>query len=112
MFAVNTLRLANTNVFFGPGPQLLLAQIEATASLRKATIETGISYTKALRMLRKMEQELGFAVVASAKGGSTRGGTTLTPKGKQLLQTYTEVQHQLQAEAQRLVEERFAVLKE
>lgn len=111
MEAINTLRIAGKTVFFGPGPQQLLTHIEETASLRKATMETGISYTKALRMLRRMEEELGFAVVESVKGGSTRGGTTLTPKGRQLLQAFGEIENQLQQKAQQLVEEKLAFLE-
>lgn len=111
MKAVNTLRVCGSTVFFGPGPKLLLQKIEETASLRKATIETGISYTKALRMLRKMEAELGFAVVESAKGGSERGGTILTEKGRLLLAAYVDVENELDEAAQRLVDEKFAFLR-
>lgn len=110
MRAVNTLRIANRNVFFGPGPRLLLAKIEELSSLRQATIETGISYTKALRVLRRMETELGFAVVQSARGGSQRGGTRLTPQGRQLLQVYTQIEGDVAAYAQKLVDDKLAFL--
>ncbi|MFV0414035.1 MAG: winged helix-turn-helix domain-containing protein [Oscillospiraceae bacterium] len=112
MKAVNTLRIANTGVFMGPGPRELLCTIEQLSSLRQASIQTGISYTKALRLLKKMEEELGFAVVQSEKGGSGRGGTVLTPKGKQLLDVYTELEKQVQQLAQNLVDEKLAFLAE
>ena len=111
MKAVNTLRLANNITFFGPGPRLLFEKIEETSSLRGATAACGLSYTKALRMIRDMERELGFAVVIAERGGNQRGGTKLTPLGKQILQAYKEVEISLQEQAQKLVDEKFAFLK-
>lgn len=112
MRAVNTLRLANKKVFFGPGPRQLLSRIDELGSLRQASIDTGISYTKALRLLKGMEAELGFAVVDSEKGGSARGGTRLTEKGRKLLQAYTEAEQEMDALAQAMVQKKFAFLQE
>ncbi len=111
MKAVNTLRLTNTAAFFGPGPALLFEQIEETSSLRGATAACGLSYTKALRMIRDMERELGCAVVITERGGNQRGGTRLTPLGKQVLAAYREVEKELQQQAQKLVDEKFAFLE-
>ena len=111
MRAVNTLRLARRSVFFGPGPRQLLAEVEALSSLRQATLKTGISYTKALRLLRAMERELGFAVVESVKGGSEHGGTRLTERGARLLHTYAEVEAEVAAYAQQVVLEKLAFLE-
>lgn len=112
MKAVNTLRIAGREVFFGPGPRLLLEKVRELSSLRQATIATGISYTKALRLIKKIEAELGFAVVDSAKGGSERGGTSLTPKGEQLLLAYAEMEAQVNSYAQQLVDEKLAFLQQ
>lgn len=111
MKAVSTLRIANELVFYGPGPQMLLKKIDETASLRKATMEIGISYTKALKMLKKIEQELGFAIVISEKGGNAHGGTVLTEKGKTLVAIYDEIQVNLQEYAQSMVTEKLAFLQ-
>lgn len=111
MTSKNTLRIANETIFYGPGPQLLLEKIDETKSLRKTCMETGISYTKALRMLKKIEQELGFEVVHSVKGGNLHGGTSLTEKGKELVRAYSEVEEEVAKTAQLLVDEKFAFLK-
>lgn len=112
MYASNTLRLVNQEVFFGPGPRQLLQKIQQYSSLRKATIDTGISYTKALRMVKRMEQQLGFAVVESERGGNERGGTKLTPKGAQLLAAYSEIEQLVDTYAQELVKEKLGFLAE
>ena len=111
MRAVNNLRIGNNNVFMGPGPKILLQSVERTASLRKACVETGISYTKALRMLRRLDTELGFAVVDSAKGGNERGGTVLTAQGVRLLRAYEEIEAETACFAQKLVDEKLGYLK-
>jgi molybdate transport system regulatory protein len=111
MRAVNTLRLANKNVFFGPGPRQLLERVDALGSLRQASMDTGISYTKVLKLLKGMEAELGFAAVESEKGGSARGGTRLTEKGRRLLQAYAEAEREMDEVAQKLVREKFAFLE-
>lgn len=110
MKSKNTLRIANETIFYGPGPQLLLEKIDETKSLRKTCMETGISYTKALRMLRKIEQELGFEVVNSVKGGNLHGGTSLTKRGEELVRVYKEVEEELAKKAQELVDEKFKIL--
>lgn len=110
MRIVNTLRLAKGEVFFGPGPKQLLLKIHEYSSLRQATIDTDISYTKALKIIKRMEAQLGFDVVESEKGGNARGGTRLTGKGLQLLQGYIEIEQQVDEYAQKLVEKQLAWL--
>lgn len=48
--------------FFGEGPCRLLHRIEETGSLRAAAQAMGLSYSKALRMVKRAEKELGFAL--------------------------------------------------
>ena len=58
--------------FFGEGPCRLLHRIEETGSLRAAAQAMGLSYSKALRMVKRAEKELGFALTRKTIGG--RGG--------------------------------------
>ena len=44
--------------FFGEGPCRLLHRIEETGSLRAAAQAMGLSYSKALRMVKRAEKEL------------------------------------------------------
>lgn len=107
MEAVVSLRVKKQNVFFGPGTRELLERIDETSSLRQATEDMGLSYTKALRMLKDMRNELGFEVVVSEKGGQSRGKTTLTPKGREVLDAYQAIDEKVFAYAQRLLDESF-----
>lgn len=73
---------------FGPGTHELLRHVEDTGSLHKAARIMGMSYTKAWHLLRKTEDHLGLALVTRRIGGATGGGTSLTPKGRDLLQRF------------------------
>lgn len=78
----------NGDKFYGEGPCRLLALIEETGSLRKAAISMGMAYTKALRILNRAEEVLGYPLTERTVGGSSGGGTCLTQKGKEWNQKY------------------------
>ena len=70
----------------------------------------GMSYTKALRIIRTIEEELEFPVVLSEKGGNNRGMTKLTKDGKKILETFKEVYTDISAYAEKLVGKKFSFL--
>lgn len=74
--------------FFGEGPCRLLHQIEKTGSLRAAAQAMGLSYTKALRIVKRAEKELGFALTCKTIGGRGGGGSTMTPEARIFLERY------------------------
>jgi len=82
------LSLAYERVFFGPGTMQLLSLLDETRSLRQACQQMGLSYSKGLHMIAVMEQELGYEVVQSKKGGKTGGESTITVAGMILMQKY------------------------
>ena len=47
-----------------------------------------ISYSKGRKMIKQLEQQLGFPVVQRWTGGSGGGGSVLTPKGERLIEAY------------------------
>ena len=67
----------------------------------------GMSYTKALRIIRTVEEELGFPMVISKKGGNNRGATELTKKGKLVLTAFREIYDDVSAYAEKLVDKKF-----
>ena len=85
----------------------LLEKIETYSSIKKATGAMGMSYTKALRIIRTIEEELGFPAVMSEKGGNNRGETKLTKKGKKLLSVYKNIFTDVSAYAEKLVSKKF-----
>ena len=74
--------------FFGEGPLRLLRCVERTGSLRSAAIEMEMAYSKASKLLKQAEANLGFSLTSRSAGGKDGGGSILTPEGKQWLRQY------------------------
>lgn len=88
----------------------LFEKIEIYGSIKKASEAMGMSYTKALRIIRTAEEELGHKLVISTKGGNTRGRTLLTFEGKQVLATFRDIYLEVSAYAERLFDDKFKKL--
>lgn len=106
MKALNKLRIKNKNMFFGPGVRELLNEIERTHSIKSACENMNMSYVKALRIVRKAENEMGFPIAISQKGGHKGGGTHLSEKGKAFIAAYEEIEKEVDELAQKLVDEK------
>jgi len=76
--------------FMGIGPVWLLERIRELKSISAAARDMRLSYPKALRMLRCLEEGLGYPVVNRRKGGAAHGGAELTPEGIAFLATYEQ----------------------
>ena len=74
--------------FFGEGPCRLLRCVEKTGSLRAAAMEMEMAYSKASKLLKQAEENLGFPLTRRSTGGKDGGGSVLTPEGKQWLRQY------------------------
>ena len=74
--------------FFGEGPLRLLRCVEKTGSLRAATMEMEMAYSKASKILKQAETSLGFPLTTRNVGGKDGGGSILTDEGKQWLRQY------------------------
>jgi molybdate transport system regulatory protein len=73
---------------FGEACFRLLETVEKTGSLNKAARELNLSYGCVLKTLQGCEKKLGFALLERRIGGSSGGGSCLTPKAKILLTKY------------------------
>jgi len=80
--------LDNNGKAFGDGPYELLKRVEETHSLHRAAKEMGMAYSKAWRLIRTLEQRLGFALLERKVGGQSGGGSTVTSRGKDLMNHY------------------------
>ena len=74
--------------FSGDGPCRLLKLVEETGSLHSAAQKMGMAYTKAMKLLRQTEAAGGAPVTVRRVGGKAGGGSTLTPRGKELVRLY------------------------
>jgi len=92
---------------FGPGTQELLEQVQATGSLHQAAKLMNMSYTKAWHLLRETEEHLGWKLVERQVGGSAGGGTTLTPKGQDLVRRFARFTAETDAAMRRAFDRTF-----
>lgn len=77
----------------GPGMARLLEQVVTHGSIRAAAASMGMSYRKAWLLIHEMQETFNGAVVTSAIGGSSGGGTRLTDLGSTLLKTYRRIEN-------------------
>ena len=107
VWIVTRLKIGKDRPFFSVGPMELFEKIEQYASIKKATEAMEMSYTKALRIIRVAEEELGFPMVLSEKGGSSRGATRLTARAKAVLTAFQELYADVSAYAEQRMAEKF-----
>lgn len=91
----------------GIGPAWLLRGVEKAGSLSLAARDMEMSYSKAHKLVKKLEAGLGYPVLASSRGGSGRGGSTLTPRGRKFLERYEKLDAAVKARAEKLFERTF-----
>ena len=65
--------------FMGIGVLWLLEEIDKSKSLRAASINMGLSYSKAYQMLKRLEESVGKPFLERKRGGANREGAELTP---------------------------------
>ena len=75
-------------MFFGTGRGMLLEAVDRFGSLKKAAEHLGMSYRAAWGKIRKTEKVLGVQLIEQI--GSRRGGHTLTPGGRLLMEKFGE----------------------
>ena len=92
---------------FGDGPFELLKRVENTDSLHEAAHQMGMSYSKAWCLIRTMEQRLGFHLIERQVGGSSGGGSWITPEGKDLMARYEQFRKDVERSLNRVYEKHF-----
>jgi len=86
------LKLRTDKAFFGPGVVELLQRIAATGSLNTAAKQMNMSYNKAWRIIKRAEEELGYALINKSVGGSNGGGSTVTAASQALTDKFLQFQ--------------------
>ena len=84
-----TLRLQiKHGIAIGPGKAALLEAIAATGSIAEACRMSKMSYRGGWELVNSMNEHFIAPLVEKSKGGATRGGTSLTPLGVEVLELY------------------------
>ena len=92
-------------MFFGAGRGMLLEAVDRFGSLKKAAEHLGMSYRAAWGKIRKTEKVLGVQLIEQA--GSRKGGHTLTPGGRLLMEKFGEWFDAVEASAVKKARELF-----
>jgi len=82
------VRLKKKNYFFGLGVLEILQLVEKTNSLQTAAMTMEMSYSKAWKIVRAAEQELGFKLMDRRVGGVGGGSSQLTERGKDFVDRF------------------------
>ncbi|MPM34494.1 hypothetical protein SDC9_81077 [bioreactor metagenome] len=94
-----SVRIFGEEKCFGPGVADLLERVDRLKSLRKATIEMDMAYSKAWKIVKIAEANLGFQLLESVTGGKDGGGAELTEDAKRFLVAYRRFEESVRSYA-------------
>ncbi|MDD7281371.1 MAG: LysR family transcriptional regulator [Erysipelotrichaceae bacterium] len=92
---------------YGKGVAQLMRLCDEYGSLSAAYKKMGMSNSKAWKILKRAEEDLGFELIERTVGGVHGGKSVLTPKGKEFLEKYDEFEKRVEAYANTCFEEIF-----
>lgn len=81
-------------IFLGEGRIELLKAIHELGSISKASQEIGISYRKAWKLVKSMNESGPTPLVNQTSGGTKGGGTTLSDKGVKVIKVYDQLREE------------------
>ncbi|WP_417325178.1 winged helix-turn-helix domain-containing protein [Halarcobacter sp.] len=93
------------NLIFGGGKTQILELIDETGSISEASKRAGMNYKKAWSHIKVLQEYIDDELVIVTKGRNS-GGTTLTPKAKELVKNFKK----LNEEVSKFSEDRFKEL--
>jgi molybdate transport repressor ModE-like protein len=83
------------NLIFGGGKTEVLELIDETGSISKAAQRVGMNYKKAWTHIKILEKHIEDDLVFTNKGQGELSGSSLTPKAREVIQTYKILQHDI-----------------
>lgn len=95
------------NLVFGGGKTEVLKLIDETGSISKAAQRVGMNYKKAWSHIKILENHIEDELVHTKKGRGEDSGSSLTPKAREIIQTYEILQDDIKKYAQSRFKELF-----
>lgn len=91
--------------FLGPGVIDLLKHLQHEPSLTQGAIQMNMSYSKATKIVNRLEKEFNTPILNRAHGGHSRAGSTLTPFAVKLITEWDKFEEAVMKVALPLAEE-------
>ena len=85
----------NRNLVFGSGKTEILEYIDLTGSISKTALKVGMNYKKAWNHIKILENYIEDDLVKTQKGRGKNSGTSLTPKAKELIELYKQLDNEI-----------------
>lgn len=98
---------ANGSVVFGLGRYRMLEAIQRLGSINAAAKELKMGYRAVWARIHATEERLGLDLLVKKTGGSTGGGSQLTPLAEALVQRFESIRACVEKETDALFEEAF-----
>lgn len=95
------------DISFNAAIAQFLDLISHTGSIQTACKCMQMSYSKGWRMIRHLENTLGYPVLRKTVGGAEGGGSKLTKKGKDFLVRYQAMEKEIQEQSQAIFKKHF-----
>jgi molybdate transport system regulatory protein len=80
-------------------------------SLHQAANQMGMSYSKAWRLVRTLEERLGFALLVRKVGGQSGGGSNVTSQGRNLMSHYGRFRRDVERGLDKIYQKHFGSMK-
>lgn len=96
----------NEQLIFGGGKTQILELIDETGSIAEASKRVGMNYKKAWTHIKILQENIEDDLVIVKKGRDS-GGTSLTPKAKELIEKYKQLEAEVRAFTTKRFEEIF-----
>lgn len=90
---------ASGDVIFGMGRVKILTAIDRHGSINSAAKSLKMSYRAVWGRIKATEERLGRQLVVRTTGGSSGGGSSLTPYAKKLVKSFLEFREQMLRQA-------------
>lgn len=92
---------------YGPGVAQLMELVDEHGSMAEACRIMGMAYSKAWKIIKRAEEDLGVQLMTGSRGGKNGGRMTLTEEGRDILTRYRSMESELKAAASGLFDKYF-----
>lgn len=105
------IHLFTNDKCYGPGIHEVLEKVDRLGSLRSAAADMSMAYSKAWKMVKTCEENLGFKLLISSAGGKHGGGAYVTEEARMFMKAYNEYRKEVISFSNKLLDEKFKFYK-